>query len=102
MPSDDLFAERRRKVDELAARGIPAYGVDFTPSATMDEARVILATFGPAEMFQLHGTGVVRRSTQRNVKRFHDQPYVAILVPRTIISMITGNAPPAHEPKKAE
>jgi lysyl-tRNA synthetase class 2 len=39
MPSDDLFAERRRKVDELAARGIPSYGVDFAPSATMDEAR---------------------------------------------------------------
>ncbi|MGH6796908.1 MAG: hypothetical protein ACREDI_00795, partial [Roseiarcus sp.] len=45
MPSDDLFAERRRKVDELAARGIPAYGVDFTPSATMDEARRLLAAY---------------------------------------------------------
>jgi lysyl-tRNA synthetase, class II len=45
MPSDDLFAERRRKVDELAARGIPAYGVDFTPSATMDEARRLLNAY---------------------------------------------------------
>src|ERR1700704_5728249 len=27
---------------------------------------------------------------------------LAIMVPRTIVSMITGNAPPAHEPKKAE
>jgi lysyl-tRNA synthetase class 2 len=45
MPSDDLFAERRRKVDELAARGIPAYGVDFTPSATMDEARLLLNAY---------------------------------------------------------
>jgi lysyl-tRNA synthetase class 2 len=45
MPSDDLFAERRRKVDELAARGIPAYGVDFTPSATMDEARRLLTAY---------------------------------------------------------
>ena len=42
MPSDDLFAERRRKVDELAARGIPSYGVDFAPSATTDEARRLL------------------------------------------------------------
>jgi lysyl-tRNA synthetase, class II len=45
MPSDDLFAERRRKVDELAARGIPSYGVDFTPSATMDEARLLLNAY---------------------------------------------------------
>jgi lysyl-tRNA synthetase, class II len=45
MPSDDLLAERRRKVDELAARGIPAYGVDFTPSATMDEARLLLNAY---------------------------------------------------------
>ncbi len=45
MPSDDLFAERRRKVDELAARGIPSYGVDFTPSATMDEARRLLDAY---------------------------------------------------------
>ncbi len=39
MPSDELFAERRRKVDELGARGIPAYGVDFAPTATVEEAR---------------------------------------------------------------
>ena len=45
MPSDDLFAERRRKVDELAARGIPSYGVDFTPSATMDGARLLLNAY---------------------------------------------------------
>jgi lysyl-tRNA synthetase, class II len=45
MPSDDLFAERRRKVGELAARGIASYGVDFTPSATMDEARLRLNAY---------------------------------------------------------
>ena len=45
MPSDDHSAERRRKVDELAARGIPAYGVDFAPSATMDEARRLLVAY---------------------------------------------------------
>ena len=45
MPSDDLFAERRRKVDELRARGIPSYGVDFTPSATIDEARRLLTAY---------------------------------------------------------
>src|ERR1700693_6094766 len=45
MPSDDLFAERRRKVDELAARGIPSYGVDFAPSATIEEARRLLTTY---------------------------------------------------------
>src|ERR1700692_2849769 len=48
MPSDDLFAERRRKVDELAARGIPAYGVDFAPSATTDEARHLLDAYEAA------------------------------------------------------
>src|SRR6202140_5708006 len=45
MPSDDLLAERRRKVHELAERGIPSYGVDFTPSATMDEARLLLNAY---------------------------------------------------------
>jgi lysyl-tRNA synthetase, class II len=45
MPSDDLFAERRRKVDELAARGVPSYGVDFAPSATVAEARRLLAAY---------------------------------------------------------
>jgi lysyl-tRNA synthetase, class II len=45
MPSDDLFAERRRKVDELAARGIPSYGVDFAPSVTIEEARRALTTY---------------------------------------------------------
>jgi lysyl-tRNA synthetase, class II len=45
MPSDDLFAERRRKVDELAARGIPSYGVDFAPSATIEEARRLLTAY---------------------------------------------------------
>jgi lysyl-tRNA synthetase class 2 len=45
MPSDDLFAERRRKVDELAARGIPSYGVDFVPTATMEEARLLLNAY---------------------------------------------------------
>jgi lysyl-tRNA synthetase class 2 len=45
MPSDDLFAERRRKVDELAARGIRSYGVDFAPSASADEARRLLDAY---------------------------------------------------------
>ena len=45
MPSDDLFAERRRKVDELRARGIESYGVDFAPSATIEEARRLLTTY---------------------------------------------------------
>jgi lysyl-tRNA synthetase class 2 len=45
MPSDELFAERRRKVDELAARGVKSYGVDFAPTATMDEARLLLNAY---------------------------------------------------------
>ncbi|HEV3273466.1 MAG TPA: lysine--tRNA ligase [Candidatus Dormibacteraeota bacterium] len=45
MPSDDLFAERRRKIDELAARGIPSHGVDFTPTATTDQARHLLTAY---------------------------------------------------------
>ncbi|HZS16263.1 MAG TPA: amino acid--tRNA ligase-related protein, partial [Candidatus Dormibacteraeota bacterium] len=39
MPEDDLFAQRRRKVDELAALGVPAYNVDFKPTATLGDAR---------------------------------------------------------------
>jgi lysyl-tRNA synthetase class 2 len=42
VPADDLIAERRRKVDELAARGISAYGVDFVPTVSTDEARRLL------------------------------------------------------------
>ena len=45
MPADDLTAERRRKLDELAGLGIPAYGVDFTPTHTLDGARRLLTTF---------------------------------------------------------
>ncbi len=45
MPSDDLFAERRRKVDALRERGIDPYGVDFKPSATIEEARRLLTTY---------------------------------------------------------
>ena len=29
MPADDLTAERRRKLDELARLGVAAYNVDF-------------------------------------------------------------------------
>ncbi|HXA28114.1 MAG TPA: lysine--tRNA ligase [Candidatus Angelobacter sp.] len=39
MPDNDLFAQRRRKVDELAALGVPAYNVDFKPDSTPEEAR---------------------------------------------------------------
>jgi lysyl-tRNA synthetase class 2 len=39
MAEGDLLAQRRRKVDELAALGVPAYNVDFKPDATLDEAR---------------------------------------------------------------
>ncbi|MGA7988827.1 MAG: lysine--tRNA ligase [Candidatus Dormiibacterota bacterium] len=45
MASDDLFAERRRKVDELRERGIPSYGVDFTPTATIEGARRLLTAY---------------------------------------------------------
>ena len=48
MPSDDLYAERRRKVDELAARRIPSYGVDFAPSATVEEALRLLTAYEAA------------------------------------------------------
>jgi lysyl-tRNA synthetase class 2 len=45
MPADDLFAERLRKLDELAAAGISAYGTDFTPSHSLDGARRLLTAF---------------------------------------------------------
>ncbi len=48
MPADDLFAERRRKIDELAALGVPAHNVDFSPSVTLDGARRLLTEFEAA------------------------------------------------------
>jgi lysyl-tRNA synthetase class 2 len=45
MPADDLTGERRRKIDELARLGAPSYGVDFSPSDTLDGARLALAAF---------------------------------------------------------
>jgi lysyl-tRNA synthetase, class II len=45
MPADDLFTARRRKVDELAALGVPAYNVDFSPTVTLDGARRLLVSF---------------------------------------------------------
>jgi lysyl-tRNA synthetase class 2 len=45
MPADDLFTERRRKIDELAALGVSAYNVDFTPTVSLDGARRLLTEF---------------------------------------------------------
>lgn len=45
MPADDLFTERRRKIDELAALSVPAYNVDFTPTVSLDGARHLLTGF---------------------------------------------------------
>ena len=39
MPAEDLFAERLRKVEELRARGVPVYNVDFAPTVTLARAR---------------------------------------------------------------
>jgi lysyl-tRNA synthetase class 2 len=38
MPDDPLMAERRRKVDALAALGLPVYNVDFRPDHSLEEA----------------------------------------------------------------
>jgi lysyl-tRNA synthetase, class II len=52
VPEEDLIAQRRRKVEELAALGVPSYNVDFRPDATLEQARQRLAAFeesaGPA------------------------------------------------------
>jgi lysyl-tRNA synthetase class 2 len=45
VPEDDLIAQRRRKVDELAALGVPSYNVDFKPDATLQAARLQLEAF---------------------------------------------------------
>ena len=45
MPADDLSLERRRKIDELATLGVPAYGVDFVPTVDLDGARRLLGEF---------------------------------------------------------
>ncbi len=42
MPSDELYAERLRKVEDLRAHGIAPYGVDFQPTVTLREARELL------------------------------------------------------------
>ena len=38
MPDDELFQQRRQKVDELAALGVAAYNVDFRPTHTAEQA----------------------------------------------------------------
>ncbi|MFN2569694.1 MAG: lysine--tRNA ligase [Candidatus Dormibacteria bacterium] len=53
MPAEDLFAERRRKVDELAERGVPAYNVDFHPDTSLAGA---LHQLLDAERQGRHGT----------------------------------------------
>jgi lysyl-tRNA synthetase, class II len=62
MPSNELFAERRRKVDELAVLGVPAYGIDFSPSHSMEAARRLLesheAEHPPAPDTQIEGPEV--------------------------------------------
>lgn len=38
MSTEELIAERRRKLERLAALGVSAYNVDFQPTATLGEA----------------------------------------------------------------
>ena len=45
MATDDLVAERRRKLDALTALGVTPYNIDYQPSATLDEARRLLVGF---------------------------------------------------------
>ena len=61
MPTDELFAERLRKVDELARRGIPVYNVDFAPTATLAEARAMLGDGPDAEGPEVAVAGRVMR-----------------------------------------
>jgi lysyl-tRNA synthetase class 2 len=49
VPEDELIAERRRKVAELAALGVPSYNVDFRPTATLEEALQQLVAWEEAE-----------------------------------------------------
>jgi lysyl-tRNA synthetase class 2 len=39
VPGDELFKERLRKVEQLRARGVDPYGVDFRPTLSLREAR---------------------------------------------------------------
>jgi lysyl-tRNA synthetase class 2 len=59
MPADDLFAERRRKIDELAVLGVPAYNVDFSPTVSLDGARRLLADFEATTKPSLEGEDAV-------------------------------------------
>jgi lysyl-tRNA synthetase class 2 len=45
VPGEDLVAERRRKAEALAARGVPTSGIDFTPTASTEEARLLLVRY---------------------------------------------------------
>jgi AraC-like DNA-binding protein len=45
-------------------------------------AHVELSTFGPAEMFQMRGTGLTLHRTERHVKAFDYPPMVALAVQR--------------------
>jgi lysyl-tRNA synthetase, class II len=55
MPAEDLFTERRRKIDELAALGVPAYNVDFTPTVGLDGARQMLTEFEASSPAPIEG-----------------------------------------------
>src|ERR1017187_10540831 len=55
MPAEDLFTERRRKIDQLAALGVPAYNVDFTPTVGLDGARRLLTEFEASSPAPIEG-----------------------------------------------
>src|SRR3954463_16571040 len=45
MSTDELVAERKRKISELAALGVPAANVDFSPDHSMEKARWALTAW---------------------------------------------------------
>jgi lysyl-tRNA synthetase class 2 len=45
VPGEDLIAERRRKAEALAARGVATSGVDYKPTHSMEEARALLVQY---------------------------------------------------------
>jgi hypothetical protein len=72
---------RRESVHEAFSSAGRAGDISVIDLAGHGYARVEAATFGPAQIFQIHGTDVSVRRTSHHVKTFEDLPAVSIVVP---------------------
>jgi AraC-like DNA-binding protein len=83
----------------------PCWGARCNVSVTdlggQGYASIEVAAFGPAEIVQIHGTGLTVRRTEHKVRRFEDMPYVAIAVPRSEAAFVQGGHSAVVRPGQA-